>query len=252
MRCAGSCSEISYRELGDHQLQSVRTAIRGVVLASLAMGSGIALAQVTLPPVIVTAPYPYGYGPDPSGGGGSGTNNPNCTADCNPGDAPPPPPPPVPPALIPPMSKIVCGAQTYGQFAKSYPTAFINVFQFAKDLPNGDHLYTYSFTSSVPPSGFHPLDAVTVDPHPGTPWPQGQTTFYDSGVTPYNGSLTYLPPGSNVPITQSRSYTAIENAVATAAHEFAHQHGVANEQKAEAYGVAAADAYKNAHGAGCP
>src|SRR5262249_7181347 len=35
------------------------------------------------------------------------------------------------------------------------------------------------------------------------------------------------------------------------AHDFAHQHGVTNEQKAEGYGVAAADVYKNAHGAVC-
>jgi hypothetical protein len=252
MRCADSRSEISYRELGDHQLQAVRTAVRGIVLATLAMSSGVAFAQVTLPPVVVTAPYPYGYGPDPSGGGGSGTSNPGCTADCNPGGDPPPPPPAIPPAQVPPMSKIICGAQTYGHYPKAYPTGFLNVFQFAKDLPDGSHLYTYSYTSNMPPSGFYPLDAVTVDPHPGTPWPSGQTTLYGSGVMPFNGSLTYIPPNSNQQVTQNRNYSAIENAVATAGHEFAHQHGVADESRAEGYGVAAADAYKNAHGAACP
>lgn len=245
---ANSRLEISYRELGDHQLRSVRGAVRGIVLATLAMSSGVVFAQVTLPPVVVTAPYPYGYGPDPGGGGGSGTSNPNCTADCNPGGDPPPPPPAIPPAQVPPMSKILCGAQTYGRYHKIYPTAFLNVFQFA----NNNHLYTYSYTSSVPPPGFYPVDGVTVDPHPGTPWPLGQTTFYASGVMPYNDSPTYIPPNSNQVVTQPRNYTAIENAVATAAHEFAHQNGVTNEQRAEGYGVAAADAYKNAHGAACP
>jgi hypothetical protein len=150
------------------------------------------------------------------------------------------------------MSKILCGAQKYGHYAKIYPTAFLNVFQFEKDLGNGNYLYTYSYTSNVPPSGFNTVDAVTVDPHPGTPWPLGQTTFYGAGVTPYNGSLTYIPSNSNQVVTQPRNYTAIENAVATAAHEFAHQNGVTNEERAEGYGVAAADAYKNAHGAACP
>src|ERR1700740_3279498 len=176
MRCADSRSEISYRELGDHQLRSVRGAVRGIVLASLAMSSGVVFSQVVLPPVVVTAPYPYGYGPNPSGGGGSGTNNPNCTADCDPGGgAPPPPPPAIPPAQVPPMSKIICGAQTYGRYTKSYPTGFLNVFVFEKDPPGGSSLYTYSYSSSIPPQGFYPVDAVTVDPHPGTPWPSGQT-----------------------------------------------------------------------------
>jgi hypothetical protein len=131
-----------------------------------------------------------------------------------------------------------------------YPTNFLNVFVFEKDPPSGS-IYTFSYTSSIPPSGYYSVDAETVDPHPNTPWPLGQTTLYASGVTPYNGSPTYIPPNSNQVVSQPRNYTAIENAVATAAHEFAHQNGVTNELRAEGFGVAAADAYKNAHGAGC-
>jgi hypothetical protein len=150
------------------------------------------------------------------------------------------------------MTKIICGAQAYGHYHKVYPTSFLNVFVFEKDPPGGSSLYTYSFTSSIPPPGFYPVDAETVDPHPGTPWPLGQTTLYGSGVTPFNGNLVFVLPNTNQQLTQNRNYSAIENAVATAAHEFAHQNGVTDESRAEGFGVAAADAYKNANGAACP
>lgn len=251
MRSVEACAGLTFRELGDDQLESVRMAVRGIVLAALTMTSGVAVAQTTLPPVIVTGQYPYGWGPDSGSGGGSGTTNPNCTADCNPGaDAPVPPPPAVPPSQVPPLSKIVCGAQKYGGNQKRYPTNFLNVFQFGNNIPSNGPPYAYSSTSNVPPPGYYVIYGTTLDPNPI--FPAGGSTLYASSVQPYNGPLTFILPNTSTTNHQSRNYSAIEHAVMTAAHEFAHQNGVAFEDRAEGFGVAAADAYKADHGAKCP
>jgi len=184
------------------------------------------------------------------GGGGSGTSNPSCTADCNPGDIPPPPPPAIPPAQVPAFQKVLCGAEKYGSFPKRYPTNFLNIFQFGKDLPNGGMTYAWSYASNVPPVGYHVTYATPINPNPM--FPNAGSTLSASGVQPFNGSVTYIPPGTTAQTTQNRNYNAMEHAVMTAGHEFAHQSGVHSERTAEGFGVAAADAYKADHGAKCP